>query len=213
MSALISFLATDPDNEVINNLSGSGLGFYGYGGYSTSVQVGQYQNNTYITNATGTATNAIKANNVMWTDPASGEISGGTMLYLRQISNYLATLNIRFTNDTPVKTQNAQLRIYDRVDIDNPPSGVVAKVAIICHPWGTEAPDGSGDITWRQPGGSGTIVTFNDFPATTSPGSGGLSPSGTNTVDIQHDFFICLSTMPTQIGSSLFALSFSLEYL
>lgn len=213
MAALISFYATDPDDSSINNLSGSGLAFFGAGGISSSVQVGQFQQNTYIDNAAGTATNAIKVNNVSWVDPGSGQIAGSEIRYLRAIPNYLSTLNIRFTNDTPVKTQNAQIRIYDRVNIDNNPSGVIPKLGICCHPWTTQAPDGSGDINWRTLGGSGNIATFNDFPSTTSPGSGGFSPNGPNTLDTRHDFFVFLSCAPTQIGSSLFALSASLEYL
>ena len=41
-------------NLHVNNLSGSGLGFYG-GGFGYSVQVGAYQDTTFITNGTGTS--------------------------------------------------------------------------------------------------------------------------------------------------------------
>jgi hypothetical protein len=209
--ALISFLAGEA--HAINDLSGSGIGFYGLGGYGTSVQVGAFQDNTYVTDANGTATNSVKCDNIKWVDPASGQIAGGEIRYLRGIPDYLSTLNIRFTNATPVKTQNAQLRIFDRVSIDNPAVGVVTKVAIIVHPWDTQSPDGSGSLTWYTPGGSGSIVNFSDIPSAISPGSGGFSPSGSNTVDTQHDFYVALSAMPTSIGSKLFALYFSTEFL
>jgi hypothetical protein len=210
--SLISFLSNN--GFVVNDLSGSGLGFYGYGGFSTSVQVGAYQDNTYITNANGTATDSLKVNNVKWMDPASGQIAEGDIRYLRAIPNYLGTLNIRFTNNTPVKTQNAQLRIFDRSSIDNPASGVVTKVAVLIHPWNTQSPDGSGDLAWRTPGGSGSIVTFADFPSSVSPGSGGFSPLGSNTVDTRHDWYVAMSAMPTSIGSkNQYALSFSCEFL
>ena len=47
--ALISFLAGEDDT--INDLAGSGLGFYGAAGFGASVQVGQYQGRTFITNS------------------------------------------------------------------------------------------------------------------------------------------------------------------
>lgn len=210
--ALISFLAGEGYN--INDLSGSGLGFYGYGGPGTSVQVGQYQDNTYITNATGTAANPIKVDNIKWVDNASGQIPGGEIRALRGIPNYLATLNIRFTHTSAVKTQNAQLRIFDRANIDNPAVGVVTKVAVLVHPWDTATPLGSGSLTWATPGGSGSIVNFGDFPAAISPGASGLSPNGVNTVDTQHDWYIALSAMPDSIGSkSQYGLYVSLEFL
>ena len=209
--ALISFLAGE--GYAINDLSGSGLGFYGLGGYGTSVQVGQYQDNTYITNSTGTATDAIKVDNIKWMDAASGQIPGGEVRLLTAIPNYLATLNIRFTHTAPVKTQNAQLRIFDRANIDNPAVGVVTKVAVLVHPWDTASPAGSGSLTWATPGGSGSVINMSSFPAAISPGSGGLSPSGSNTMDTTHDWYVALSAFPDSIGSKLFALYFALEFL
>ena len=210
--ALISFFAGEGTN--INDLSGSGLGFYGSGGYGNSVSVGQYQDNTYITNSTGTALNAVKVDNVKWVHSASGEIAGGDTRVLRGIPNYLATLNIRFTHTSPVKTQNAQLRIFDRSNIDNPASGVVTKVAVLVHPWDTATPLGSGSTAWSTPGGSGSVVNFGDFPSAVSPGSGGFSPNGPNTTDVRHDWYCGISAMPDSIGSKTqYALYASLEYL
>jgi hypothetical protein len=197
----------------INDLTGSGLGFYGLGGFGTSVAVGQYQDNTYITDSTGTL-QGPKTNNVKWIDNASGQLPGAVNYALQSIPNYLSTLNVRFTNATPVKTQNGQLRIYDRVVIDNPPSGVTAKVAVNVHPWLTPTPIGSGSTTWITAAGSGTVVDLTTFPTTISPGMSGLCPSGANTTDVQHDWYFNLSAFPVTIGAKTqFALFFSCEFL
>ncbi len=210
--ATISFLAGE--GYAVNDLSGSGLGFYGYGGYNTSVQVGQFQDNTYITNANGTATNAIKVDNVKWVDNASGQLPGGEIRALRGIPNYLATLNIRFTHTSAVKTQNPQLRIFDRTNIDNPAVDVVTKIATIIHPWDTATPLGSGSLTWDTPGGSGSIINIGNFASAISPGASGLSPNGANTQATQHDWYFAISAMPVTIGAkTAYSLSFSCEFL
>jgi hypothetical protein len=209
--ALISFFAGE--NDAINDLSGSGLGFYGSGGYAASVQVGQHADTCYITNSTGTASNAIKVDHIKWVDNASGQLAGGEIRALRNIPNKLANLEVRFTHSTPVKTQNAQLRIFDRTNIDNPAVGVLTKVAVLVHPWDTNSPVGSGSLSWHTPGGSGSVVNIGDFPAAISPGSGGWSPQGANTTDTTHSWFFGISSMPDSIGSKNYALYFSLEFL
>lgn len=213
MAALITFLANQ--GHTVNNAgsNGSGLGFYGSGGYSSSVQVGAFPDNTYITDATGTASSPILTNNVKWISAGSGQVAGNVNYSLQSIPNYLATLNIRFTNDTPVKCQNAQFRIFDRNNIDVAPTGVLTKVAIISHPAETGTNTGSGDSVWQTPGGSGSIITFNSYASTVSPGASGLSPSGSQTSDTIHDFYLAISPMVTSIGSKLFAASFSLEFI
>jgi hypothetical protein len=209
--ATITFWAGEGTN--VNDLSGSGIGFYGPGGYGQPVVVGQFNDNTYITNATGDAVDAVKVDNVKYVHPSSGQITGSDTRVLREIPNYLGTLNIRFTNGSAVKTQNAQLRIYDRIDENVAPVGVQAKVAVLIHPGSTQTPAGSGDLTWQTPGGSGSIVNWSAFPAGISPGSGGLSPLGSNTSDTIHDFFCAISVMPTSIGGKPFGLAFSTEFL
>jgi hypothetical protein len=125
------------------------------------------------------------------------------------IPNWQSTLNIRFTNSTPVKTQNVQLRIYDRVNPDNPPTGVTTAVAEIVHPNITQGPGGSGSPTWQFPTGSGSVMSL-----TSSPGTSGLRPAGANTSDTQHDWYVALSASPNSIGSKTqYGLYVSLEYL
>lgn len=215
MAAQIKFYASY--NNVIYDLSGSGLGFYGAGGFGASVQVGQYQDNTYITDATG-AINGPKSDNIKFVDPASGEVPVSDVRVLREIPNQLATLNIRFTNDTAVNTQNIFVRIFDRSNIDNPASGVTCKVAQVIHPWTTQTPAGSGDTHWSTLGGSGGTINGRTYDPplalVNSPGSGGVAPSGVNTIDTTHDWYVLVSASPDSIGSkSAFALYTSLEYL
>jgi hypothetical protein len=203
--AQISFHAGENFN--IDNLSGSGLGFYGAGGFGQSVSVGQYQAATYITNSTGTTQGPV-VDNIKFTHANSGEGASSTQYNLLQIPNYLATLNVRFTNDIAVKTQNGKLRIFDRTNINNPASGVTCKVAELVHPWTTVSPNGSGSTSWTTPTGSSVVM---DLVA--SPGISGLRPNGAQTSDTQHDTYLVLSASPDSVGSKTqFGLYVSLEY-
>lgn len=203
--ATISFHA---DDFHVQNLSGSGLGFYG-SGFGDSVEVGEYQDSTFITDGNGTS-QGPQVNNIKYLNTASGEINGASSgVPLTAIPNYLATLNIRFSHGSAVKTQNAKLRIYDRSDIDNGASGVTTKVAEIIHPDTVQNDNGSGDVEWITPVGSALIM---DLVA--SPGTSGERPNGSETSDSVHDWFCAISASPDSIGSkSLYGLYFSCEYL
>lgn len=204
--ATLSFFAGNGDIS-INNLTGSGLGFYG-AAFGSSVDVGSYQTTTWITDSNGTV-QGPQANNVKWTHPASGSINGAASVILQQIPNYLSTLRVRFNHTSAVKTQNTKLRIYDRSNINNPASGVTTKVAQVIHPWTTASPNGSGDTTWITPTGSSVVMTL-----VSSPGTSGLSPNGTSTTDTNHDYYLAISASPDSIGSkTLYGLYFQLEYL
>src|SRR6185312_5807822 len=171
MAAAISFYGRESTN--IYSMAGSGIGFFGAGGFGTSVAVGAYQLTSYITSADGSIMGP-EINNVVWTHPNSGIVGQvGPSLPLTYIPNNQATLNIRFTFDSICKVQNAQLRIYDRFDIDNPASGVLTQCAELIHPNSSQIAGGSGDTAWNQPAGNSSIMNLVG-----SPGSGGLSPSG-----------------------------------
>lgn len=205
--ATISFYAGN-SAFVINNLSGSGLGFYS-SGFGNSVDVGSYQDVTYITDGAGTALGP-QVNNIKYLNTASGTVnSASSGLILTGIPNYLATLNIRFTHSSAVKTQNAKLRIYDRSNINNAASGVTTKVAQLIHPGITQINNGSGDTTWQTPAGSSIVASF-----VASPGTSGQRPNGANTTDTQHDWYAAISASPDSIGSKTqYGLYFELEYL
>jgi hypothetical protein len=205
--ALISFLAGE--NFTINNLNGSGIGFYGAAGFGATVNVGEYQGRSFITNSAGTA-QGPEVDNVKFLNAGSGILGQtGSGIALTAIPNYQATLNVRFTDASTVATQNVSMRIFDRADINNDPSGVTCKVAEIIHPGITQTNDGSGDIAWVTPHGSGVTVPFID-----SPGISGLRPDGPNTTDVQHDWYAAIAASPDSVGSKTqFGLYFTLEYL
>lgn len=208
MAAAINFYADTA--FFITNLAGSGLGFYG-GGFGQSVNVGDYQNTTFITDSTG-AVQGAQVNNVTYQNSMSGIVNSSTSgILLTYIPNYQATLNIRFTNDTAVKTQNVKLRIYDRVSIDNEPSGVLSQVAEVIHLSTVQSAGGSGDTTWTSVAGSGSVLTLAPSPGT----SGLYAGNGSNSTysDTRHDNYVCISQSPSSIGSKLSALYVSLEYL
>ena len=116
-------------------LSGSGLGFFGTTAGS-SVQIGSYQDTTYISNADGSVTKGA-ANNTKYvasTYPSgmayvAEDGSANYYMGLSGVKSHACTLGIQFGHTTAVKTQNVQLRIYDRTNINNPASGVNTKVA------------------------------------------------------------------------------------
>lgn len=203
--ASIDFYAGEDFN--INNLASSGIGFFG-GSFGAAVLVGEWQQTCWITNSNGTA-QGPQVDNVKYLDSASGIVgSASSGIALTCIPNYLSTLNIRFTHSSDVLVQNAVVRGYDRVNIDNAPSGVTLKAAYTVHPNTTQVNDGSGSTSWTTLAGSSTYLTLPD-----SPGLSGLSPNGPSTSSVQHDYYLCLSASPNSVGSKTFGLYISLEYL
>jgi len=201
-------------NFPINNLSGSGLGFFGSGGFGASVAVGSWQDTTFITNGNGTA-QGPQVNNVKWVHPATGQLPGATNVALNKIPNYQGTLNIRFSHTSPVRTQNAQIRIYDRNDITAAATGVTTAVAALIHPDTSQTTTGSGSLVWEFPAGTSYLnMSVLNTGALFSPGQSGYSPNGASTVDMTHDFFAAISASPNSIGSkTLYGLWFQTEYL
>jgi len=212
MAAAITFFADDgvggPNDIQVGG--GSGLGFYGAGGFGASVAVDAYQKNTYITNPAG-ALQGAHTLNIEWTASDSGEIAGDTNLNLENIPNSKCTTNVRFTNDAAVQVQNAELRIYDRNNIDEGASGVVTKAYAINHVTDTESgEEGSGGGTWTTPVGSSVVLSLED-----SPGESGFWAQGSSVhEDTRHDWYVALSAKPDSIGSkTLYGMYVSLEYL
>lgn len=206
--AQINFFA---DNFGVQNLNGSGLGFYG-NGFGKSVEVGEYQQTTFITDSNGTV-EGPQVNNIQWTHANSGEINGaGSSKQLTAIPNYLATLNIRFTHTSAVKVQNGKVRIFDRSSINNAASGVTTKVAELIHPDTVQNNNGSGDSSWLTPAGSSVIVDIADNPGESGEYAGNGSVSTRD--DDRHDWYLAISASPDSIGSkTLYGLYVELEYL
>lgn len=188
--------------------TGSGLGFYG-SSFGQSIAVGSYQDSTYITDSNGVI-QGPQSNNVKWIHPNSGLVNGTTTLALNKIPNYQGTLEIRFTNSTPVITSNAQLYIYDRVSTLNPPTGVTIAAAKLIHPSIDQSVIGSGNSSFEFPAGSSYMnMSVLSNGSSWSPGNSGqgINPS------TDHSFFCLLSASPNSIGSkSQVGLFFQVNY-
>jgi hypothetical protein len=213
MAAAIDFYAGQGGGTWVD-LNSSGLGFFG-ASFGTSVQVGEYQDSTYISASDGSAPAGPEATNCKYDTVTSGVIiDGAAAIVPSAVVINSGTLNIRFTFDSAVKTQNCELRIFDRVSITNGAEGVTTQVLQVCN--GGSGVSSSGTALapashpgWVAPSGSGVTV-----PLLSSAGSGGLSPSGTDTQDTRHDWYVCLSASPLSIGSKeAFGLYVQLEYL
>jgi hypothetical protein len=228
-------------NTPIDNLSGSGLGFFG-GSFGSSVELNAFQGSTYITNGAGTIEGAA-VNNIKYASATTGYAPGIVPATgLKYIPNKNASLNIRFTHASVVKTQNVRMRIFDRANSNNPASGVWTRVAELLKPMTSYSTvEGSGDVTWwgdsthdgtdvqgtfsgspnrdvRLPsnqytvGGSGIFVPLAQSPGPSGFFAGdGSSNTGTYT---QHDWYVALSASPKSIGAKTqYGLYVSLEYL
>ncbi len=230
--------ASSNDGTLIEHTAGSGLGFYG-DGFGLSVPVGQYQDNTYISNSNGTAS-GIKVGNTKYMSVSGASHNGGTTLDNEAMPNYYAPLNVRFSHSEGVRVQNCKLRIFDRNDIANQASGVTTQVYEIRHPHPVEVNnEGSGALTLR---GRSTHdweefdpeLDQLDMDFTSSPGISGLNTSAGDTLPAEasdgflnwntnegaahkaerHDWYIALSASPDSIGSKTdYGLYFTLEYL
>lgn len=197
------------------DLAGSGIGFYG-ATFGTSVQVGQYQDATFITNSTGSA-QGPEANNAKYQGNVSGvSINASGVMHIREVPLLSGSVNVRFTNDTAVNTQNGEVRIFDRTDTNAGASGVTTQVAHLVQGLsGVEPTTGaaqawdSGEDGWLPLSGSGTTMTLLN-----NPGSGSLGASGAAGEDIRHDWFLSLSATPDSIGSkTLYGMFVQLEFL
>ncbi len=211
--AQIKFYSADGLHEPFDiDIAGSGLGFYGAGGFGKSVPVGEYQENTFVTDGNGIV-QGPQGNNVKWIHANSGEVPTDNQLNLLDIPNALATLKIEFTHESEVEVQNAELRIYDRSDITVGASGVTTKVAEIIHPSETQTGQlGSGDASWIEPAGSSVVVELAQ-----SPGVSGLYAAdgeSSTRADTIHSWYCAVASSPDSIGSKTqYGLYVSLEYL
>lgn len=191
--------------------TGSGVGFYGDSGFGASVSVASWQGRSFITNGAGSY-QGPEINNIKYLNSQSGILGQtGSGILLTTIPNYQSSLNPRFTHSSAVKVQNVYLYGYDRVSINNPPSGVTLAGAEIIHPTLVQNNTGSGDSTWTTMAGTGTYLTLCPNPGM----SGQYAGNGSNSLweSTDHDWYIGLSASPTSIGSKTqFGLYLSLEY-
>lgn len=212
MAAAINFYAGQGGGTWVD-LNASGLGFYG-ASFGNSVQVGEYQDSTYITNSAGVSQGPQSTNTKYDTVTTGVIIDGDAAIVPSAVAINSGTLNIRFTFDSSVKTQNCELRIFDRTVITNGATGVTTQVLQICNGGSGVSSSGTAEAPashsgWVAPSGSGIVMAL-----LYGAGSGGLSPSGTDTQDTRHDWYTCMSASPLSIGSKeAFGLYVQLEYL
>ncbi len=213
MAAAIDFYAGQGAGTFVD-LSSSGLGFFG-ASFGTSVQVGQYQDTTFISSSNGASEGPQATNCKYDTSDGSGVIVNGDVATApsSMVINS-GTMNARFTFDSAVQTQNAELRIFDRSTITNGATGVTTRMLQIVNGGSGVSSSGTAEAPashggWIAPSGSGVTV-----PLLSSAGTSGLSPLGTSTTDTRHDWYLCMSATPLSIGSKeLFGLYVALEYL
>ncbi len=213
MAAAITFFAGQGGGTFVN-LNSSGMGFFG-ASFGNSVQVGQYQDSTFITTSNGSVEGPQATNCKFDTTDGSGVlIDSDAAIQPSAVPVNSGTMNIRFTFDSAVKTQNAELRIFDRTTITNGATGVTTQVLQIVNGGSGVSSSGTAEAPashsgWIAPSGSGVIVNL-----LSSAASGGLSPSGTDSQDDRHDWYACISSTPLSIGSKeLFGLFVQLEFL
>jgi len=205
--ATFSFWAGE--SSAIDNLSGSGLGFFG-DGFGQSIRVGEYNSRTFICSSDG-VTAAAEADNVKYYSSASGILGqAGTPVNLVNMPNERASLNVRFTHASNVQVQQAKLYFYDRVSENNAPSGVTVKAAELIHVRTAQDATGSGDTAWVTPAGSGVTLDLCNSPGP----AGQYAGNGSNSTwaATQHDWYAAVSISPDSIGSKLFAVLARCEY-
>jgi hypothetical protein len=235
MPAEIKFYANilNGPNTIIGHTAGSGLGFYGTN-FGISVPVGSRQDTTFVTDANGVnqgaQLNNTSADNVS-SDPGTVSINRNSPpINNNNLPNYQCPLNIRFTNENPVRVQNCKLRIFDRNNINNQASGVTTYVYEARHPAATQnisnlSHRGRSSNRWVE---FGPMLPMEDMVFTSSPGASGLNTNSSDTnsnlgytsqdgslhSSSRHDWYIALSSQPQSIGSKTqYGLYFSVEYL
>jgi hypothetical protein len=158
------------------------LGFFG-ASFGFSIRVGEYNTTSFRTNSNGTS-NGSQLPNVKFAN-SSGAFVGASLVAeeLLEVENALATLNIRLNTDNVIKTQNSRFRAFDRININNNPSGVYIAAAEIEKDQASVR--GSGDAFWTQIFGSGSVLALSD-----------QTTANFN----QHDWYVALTASPLTIG-------------
>lgn len=181
--------------------TGQALGFFGPAGFGDPLSLNEFNGRTFVTDDDG-STEFAECDNCRRISSSNVVIGQtGTGIDIRNLPNYLATINLRFTHPQAVLVQNAQL-------IAVVPTGLDIYGAEIIHTSRLQTETGTGDTSWVAMGGSGQILNLVDSPATS-----GLSPFGPASTDTRHDWYIALSTTPTLPGDKQFSFQADLEYI
>jgi len=192
---------------------GSGVGFYGDDGFGSPILIGEYNGRTFVTDTEG-SDDGFECNNIKKIS-SSGLIYGqtGSGMTLTSLPNTLASINIRFEHTSSVRTLSSRLYVFDGTIsgstplIDNDPSGLTCYCAEIRHNSEIQDDNGLGDTLWFDTHGS----TYLDLIS--SPGTSGLRPNGSLTLDTRHDWYVAISATPEEFGDKQFGMYFETEFL
>lgn len=188
--------------------TGEALGFFGPDGFGDPLSLSEYNGRTFITTPTG-STAYEECDNCRKISSSSVIVGQtGSGINIRNLPNYLATINLRFTHPEAVLIQNARLIAFDGNDQTISPIGLDVYGAEIIHTSRLQTTTGTGDTSWGQMEGSGIQLDLVD-----SPGISGISPLGPATTDLRHDWYVALSAVPTTPGDKQFSLRADLEYI
>lgn len=191
------------------------IGFFGDGGFGSPITLNEFNGRTFITNVSGT-TQGLEIDNCKlikdvpaWNgvNGPSGVIIGqvGSGIGILNLPNYLATLNLRFVNDTSVLVQNAQIIIHDGGEV-NPPSGLDVYMAELIHTSDLQTETGTGTFKWLNIRGAASGLGLSN-----SPGVSGSFPIAGQ--DVRHDWYLAMSCTPRTPGNKNFYTKISLEYI
>lgn len=201
-------------NEV--NIGTSGvIGFFGPAGFGDPIPINEFNSRTFVTNISGTfqgmeIDNCKLISNISaWNgnNGPSGVIVGqnGSGIGILNLPNYLATINPRFTNGSPVLVQNASLTVHDGGGV-NAPSGLDVYMAEIIHTSDLQTDTGTGDFKWLRIAGSASGLGLSN-----SPGTSGTFPISGQ--DYRHDWYVAMSCTPRTPNDKVFHLRMTLEYI
>lgn len=207
----INFLAFMQGNRVNIKESDYKLGFYGEGGRLNHVEVGEWQNNTYLVDSREQGVAQLPWNTKFYSN-SSGYLNDLIdPIKLSYIPNYQSTLNIRFITDEPVKIMEAKVKLYDGDDLDNPPIGVRAKIAEIFHPGRVQVENQRNYEKWEN-AGSGEYVQLWKGPGENSEYAGKYRYKRSST----NDWQLVLSVSPKEaevVTRNFGSLYFMVEYI
>jgi hypothetical protein len=238
-------LNTSDAQQVIDYQNGSGIGFFG-SDFGFPIAINSVQETTWIVDEDGADGTLQLHNNAYATTGGDGvqgtvEINGGSPVNLSTLANANATLNIRFTNETSVRSSQPKVIIYDRQTTTNHAVDVTTYVYEVRKPHTTSQLQHRAFPTsnvWQVVG-----ETYSSQPQaialTNSPGPSGLAGEAADmtgsyltyiTGDLalnaddygkgdsgrftQHDWYVAMSCSPTQIGQKKqYALYFTVDFL
>lgn len=188
--------------------TGQSLGFFGPDGFGDPLSLSEFNGRTFITTIDG-STPYEECDNCRRISSSSVVIGQtGSGINIRNLPNYLATINLRFTHPESVLIQNARLIAFDGTDQEIAPVGLDVYGAEIIHTSRLQTDTGTGDTSWLKMEGSGVQLSLVD-----SPGTSGISPLGPATTDTRHDWYIALSVVPTTPADKTFNFISELEYI